>query len=100
MGLDDNGMPDLIWAVTLVQALRLNLGESPFYANYGIPAKASLIQQIAPDFYVSLTRQYFAPYFASLLLAKLPNEIGDPTPRYRMVATANYGYVIDMEIPT
>ena len=66
------------FVTTLIQCLKLNLGESPFYANYGIPAQRSVITQIYPDFYVTQTQQQFSPYFASLLVSKQPGTI-DPT---------------------
>ena len=43
-----DGYNDLVWATTLCQCFLLNLGESPFYANYGLPAEQAIIQQIAP----------------------------------------------------
>lgn len=96
--LDENGQPDLIWVTTLIQTLKLNYGESPFYANYGIPAKASLIQQIPPDFYVAQTQAQYAQYFANLMLARLPNTAPDVTPRYRMVVTTNQGFTVDRTV--
>ena len=66
------GSNSWVYVTTLCQALLLNLGESPFYADYGLPAEQSVIQQIAPDFYVSRTQQRFAQFFASLIVAKDP----------------------------
>ena len=57
---DANGSSDGVWLTTLLQCLQLNLGESPFYANYGIPAEQSVIQQLWPDYNVLLTQQQFA----------------------------------------
>lgn len=54
----------------LAQVLQLNLGESPFYAGYGLPAAQSVRQQIPPDFQIAITQQQFAPYFASLIISK------------------------------
>lgn len=93
---DAQGFNDLVWAVTLCQCLLLNLGESPFYANYGIPAKPSVVQQVFPDFNVALTQQQFAPHFASLIVSKQ----GLPTPTYKINITTNAGVKIDAEIPT
>ncbi len=69
---------NLVWLATLVQTLRLNQGESPFYGDYGIPAQASVISQIAPDAAVARTQAQFLPYFASLVIAAVPGEI-EPT---------------------
>ena len=67
---DSSGNFEYGYVTTLIQCLKLSLGESPFYANYGIPAQRSIITQIAPDFYVTQTQQQFSPYFASLLVSK------------------------------
>lgn len=66
-----------VWLTTLCQCLLMVRGESPFYANYGIPAIKSVVQQLFPDFYVSLTQQQFSPYFASLLIARTSNQRPD-----------------------
>ena len=68
------------YATTLIQCLKLSLGESPFYANYGIPAQRSVITQIFPDYYVTQTQQQFSPYFASLSVSKVQSN----TPTYNV----------------
>jgi hypothetical protein len=50
------------------------LGESPFYAQYGIPAQQSIVTQIFPDFYVNQVQQQFASYFASLSISKVDGD--------------------------
>ena len=92
---DVNGSDDFVWLVTLQQVLLLNLNESPFYANYGIPAQQSVVQQIYPDYYVALTQIYFAAYFAYLSVAK----IDAPEPMYNIVATLNNGVSINEYVP-
>lgn len=59
----------LVWLATLVQTLRLGQGESPFWANYGLPAQHSVVTQIAPDAAVARTQAQYAPYFASLTVS-------------------------------
>ncbi len=78
---DADGNNEYVYVTALVQVLKLNLGESPFYANYGIPAKGSIIQQIAPDFYVAFTQQQYSKYFASLIITKRPATF-PPLPTY------------------
>jgi hypothetical protein len=92
---DTNGFNDMVYLTTLIQCLLLNLGESPFYANYGIPAKTSIIQQIMPDFYVAQTQQQFASYFASLTIA---NSSTNP-PTYKINVTTHQGVKISASIP-
>lgn len=76
-----------MWLATLCQVLLLNLGESPFYANYGIPAKPTIVQQVQPDYYVARTQQQFAPHFANLVIAK-ENSV---PPTYRINVTTHQG---------
>lgn len=92
---DAAGFDDAVWLTTLVQALKLNLGESPFFANYGIPAKPAVVQQVFPDFYVALTQQQFATHFANLTIAKT----SDPTPTYNVSVVNHQGFKMNATIP-
>ena len=85
----------IVWQTTLIQCLKLVLGESPFFANYGIPAQQSVIQQWFPDYYVAQIQRQFAPYFASLIITKLDN----PEPYYRVNLTTPVGVPAQMTIP-
>jgi hypothetical protein len=91
---DANGFNDDVYLTTLIQCLKLNLNESPFYANYGIPAKPSVVQQIAPDFYAMQTQNQFAPYFASLLIAR--TRANPPT--YQVNVITNQGKHVPLAI--
>lgn len=84
---DAQGFNDYVWITTLCQTLKLNLGESPFFAQYGIPAKPSLVQQVFPDFYVYYTQRLFSAHFASLIIAKQPTSF----PSYKINLTTNQG---------
>lgn len=68
---DSAGNNEYVFLTALVQVLKLNLGESPFYGNFGIPAKTSVLQQIAPDFYVAFTQQKYSGYFANLSITRV-----------------------------
>lgn len=92
---DENGDNDAVWLTTLVQVLKLNLNESPFFASYGIPAYESVVQQVFPDYYVALTQQLFAQYFASLLITRQL----DPTPTYVVTVVTNEGVKVSASIP-
>lgn len=74
---DANGFNDAVNITWLAQALKLNIDESPFYGSWGIPGRTSVQQQVAPDLYLALTQQRFAPYFAALTLAR--KQSVDPT---------------------
>ena len=90
-----DGQDDLVWLTTLVQCLKLNLGEDPFFANYGIPDKPSIVTQVFPDFNTMLTQQQFSQYFASLQIAKLPSD----TPTYQVNVTLNNGVKGNLTVP-
>jgi len=92
---DVNGYNDAVWITTLAQVLKLNLGESPFWSNYGIPAKQAVIQQVFPDFYVVYTQQNFAQHFANLQITK--QDL--PTPTYNISVLTNQGSQLNFSVP-
>lgn len=84
---DPSGNFEYGYITTLIQTLKLNQGESPFFSNYGIPAQRAVIQQVFPDFYVTLTQQQYAPFFASLQISR-----GDSTtPTYDINVVTTQG---------
>ena len=87
---DANGYNDQVYLTTLVQTFRLNLGESPFYADRGIPAVPSVVQQVAPDYYVTYIQSLFAQYFANLTIAKVKQL----PPTYQVNALAHSGAIL------
>jgi hypothetical protein len=91
---DVNGYNDSVWLTTLAQVCKLNLGESPFFANYGIPAHPSIVTQVFPDFFMARTQQQFSGYFASLILTILSDAVDSddrPAPGYNISVLTNYG---------
>ena len=91
---DPNGWNDAVYLTTLNQVCKLNLGESPFFSNYGIPAHESVVTQIAPDLYMTIIQQQFAPYFSYLSLTRLPDtqdDRGAPVPTYSYKAQFHTG---------
>jgi hypothetical protein len=93
---DPSGDNSAVWLTTLCQCLLLNLGESPFYAQYGLPAQQAIIQQVAPDYYVTRTQQQFAQYFASLTIAKVPSAV---EPTYNVAVLTLQGAKIIVQVP-
>lgn len=91
-GSGDNSM---VYLVTLCQVLLLNLNESPFFANFGLPAEQSVQQQVAPDYYVAQTQRQFAPYFASLVVAKIASN----PPNYTVNIVTMQGATINFALP-
>lgn len=98
---DTGGDNTLVYLTTLLQCLRLNLGEAPFYSQYGIPARTSILQQIAPDYNASLTQKQFAQYFASLAISRAspPAGVLPLTPTYDVSVTALNGASLPAQIP-
>jgi len=95
-GRDQNGdwvqinETSYIWLATLAQTLRLTPGESPFYAEYGIPSVSSVQNQVPPDAAIARTQSQYSPYFASLTVIK--QNTFEPT--YRINAVFKDGTVI------
>jgi hypothetical protein len=89
------GSNDAVWLTTLCQCLLLNLGESPMFGNYGIPAQQSQVTQVFPDYYVWQTQQQFAPYFASIIINRLPG----PTPAYAVNVVTHAGVNLAALVP-
>jgi len=92
---DANGNNDAVYLTTLIQCLKLGLGESPFYANYGIPAQQSVLTQIFPDFYTYQTQSQFNQYFVSLTVQK----VSSTTPTYDINVVTHSGATISASIP-
>jgi hypothetical protein len=92
---DANGFNDAVYITTLCQCIKLNLGESPFFANFGIPQQQSVISQIFPDYYINQLQTYFAQFFVSLTIKKIPSS----TPTYDITAVTHQGSIINASIP-
>lgn len=92
---DANGFNDLVYLSNLIQVLQLELGESPFFANVGIPAQESILQQVWPDFYVAQVQQQFAQYFVSLTISK---QSGTNTPTYNIFVITHSGANINFAV--
>ena len=91
---DAQGYEDYPHITALIQCLKLNLGESPFYANFGVPARAAVRSQVPPDYAVAFTQSYFAPFFASLVItnASTPQtSTAAPVPTYQVSVIRNNG---------
>jgi hypothetical protein len=98
---DSGGYNDSVYLTTLAQVLKLNLGESPFYGDWGIPAHQSVVLQVAPDYYMALTQQRFSQYFASLILIRVVDAVDEdnrPAPAYQINVLTNYGSSIGVRV--
>lgn len=93
---DANGLNDAFYITALAQCIKLNIGESPFYANSGIPQYQMIMTQVPPDFYAMKIQQQYAQYFASLTIVRTPNS---SPPTYTITAVTHSGAVISTDIP-
>lgn len=95
MDTDAQGSNDYVYVTALVQVLKLQIGESPFYADYGIPAVNSVRTQVPPDLYVARTQQRYAQFFASLIVSRVdvpPATLKfEPEPTYKINVLLHQG---------
>jgi len=89
--------PNYVQLATLAQTLRLQQGESPFYANYGLPAIQSVQNQFAPDAAINRTQAQFSQYFASLSVSRAS---GTTNPTYNINAIFLNGTTIQSTLAT
>lgn len=89
------GDNSLCYLVALCQTLLLNLNESPFWANYGIPAQQAIAQQVAPDYYVANIQKFYSQFFASLIVVR--QDTNPPT--YGISAVTFAGATISFNLP-
>lgn len=94
---DENGFNDAVYCTALAQEMQLNVNESPFYGDRGIPAHPAVIQQVFPDWWIWQIQRRYAQYFASLIISKVPDLL---TPTYNVSITLNNGAKVSMRIAT
>ena len=88
-GYDD--APNFIW---LQNVLLLNLNESPFYADWGIPVQPTLATSVFPDYYTSLTQQRFSAYFPSCVITRVSSD----QIAYSVNITTRTGYQVSQKL--
>ncbi len=93
---DANGFNSAVMITALAQTLKLNLNESPFYADWGIPAHQSVMTRVFPDYYVKLTQQRYSTQFASLNVVSVPDP---PNPHYLFNLITQQGAMVSGTIP-
>lgn len=69
---DQNGFSDYVYIAAMIQCVKLNLGESPFWGNYGLPAHQAVEQQLPPDYNMQFIAQFFMQFFASVIVTRTP----------------------------
>jgi hypothetical protein len=94
---DSNGYSDSCYLTALCQALKLNLNESPFYANTGIPQQQTIMTQVFPDYYVQNIQQQYAQYFASLTIVRVA---GSFPPQYNVSVVCHSGAILSTTVAT
>lgn len=101
---DEAGLNSQVMLTTLAQNLQLVLGESPFFANAGIPSIQSVLTQVFPTLYVQRVQQQFAAEFTSLNITQnaegTPGSGGQINPTYLVTAVLLDGTVRQSSIAT
>jgi len=92
---DANGNNDAVNVTWLAQVLKLNLGESPFYAGWGIPQQQTIMTQVLPDYYLNYIQKQFSNLFASLSITFTTMT---PNPTYKVSILTNSGANIGVSI--
>ena len=91
---DASGQNDAVYLTTLIQVLKLNLGESPFWANFGIPIQQTIVNQLVPDFYVTAIQGQFAPFFSKLVITRQSSF----PPTYLIQAMTHNGATLEVPV--
>lgn len=95
---DANGDNSAVYITWLAQVLKLNLGESPFWADWGIPQYQTIMTQVYPDYYSMRIQQQFATLFSALTIIRVPQTF---PPVYNVNAVTKAGYVYPLiQVPT
>lgn len=99
---DPNGFNDAVYLTAFCQVLQLQTGESPFFADYGIPAQGSVETQIFPDLNVYLMQQRYSSFFAALKVTKVEavNDKNANTPVYDIEVVTQDGAIISTKVGT
>lgn len=99
---DVNGFNDEVYLTAFAQALQLQPGESPFYANYGVAAIESVQTQEYPNTDVFFLQGVYAPNFVSLIVEPSVqlNSQGVASPVYNVRAITHQGALLTAVVPT
>lgn len=92
-----DGLNQEVYVTWLAQVLKLNLGESPFWANWGIPQFQTIMTQVAPDYYMMQTQTFFSGLFANLKISRVNGTVN---PTYNINVLTKTGATISAVIPT
>lgn len=95
-----DGSNDMLFVTAMCQTMLLNLNESPIFANWGIPAHQSVLQQLFPDLYITQIQKQYASQFANLTVKRSTLADGI-TPVYLVTVLTHQGVVLNasVEIP-
>ncbi len=93
---DSSGNNEAVYVTWLAQVIKLNLAESPFWANWGIPQYQTIMTQIAPDFYVQQTQSFFSGKFSALSITRVPGLFN---PTYNVNVVLQTGMPMTVQVP-
>ena len=86
---------DQIYALWLIQVLKLNTLESPFWPGWGVPTWQAMQNTFYPDSSIAKIQSQFSQYFSYLSITRLSN----PDPYYKIVAITKNGVSQTLSVP-
>ena len=89
---DAQGFEDNVWLTALIQHLKGHVGESPFFAQSGIPQQPCAVQMIYPDFYINSIQNKFADKFRYLAITAV---LGASVPTYNVQVVTHSGVTLN-----
>jgi len=96
---DANGFDDDCYLTTVAQVLTSQLQESPFFPQYGLPARESITSRTHPDYWVGKVREQFLRFFTNITIIKTV-DITNNTPTYNIDVLKNDGSAASTTIRT
>lgn len=71
---EDGGDQDSVYVLWLIQVLKMNTLESPFWPGWGVPMWQALQNTYYPDSSLSQIQATFSQYFTYLSISKVPSD--------------------------
>jgi len=87
---------DTIYVLWLVQTLKLNTLESPYWPDWGVPIWQVMQNTFYPDSSIAKIQANFSQYFSYLSIARVPN----PDPYYSVTVITKNGTTKTIQVLT
>ncbi len=87
---------DAVYVLWLIQTLKLNTLESPYWPGWGVPIWQVMQNTFYPDSSIAKIQADFSQYFAFLSIARVAN----PDPYYRVIVITKNGTMKTIKVLT